>query len=52
MKGNNVCEISSSHGGEYEGERAFWDIASCSPVVFNRGYRVPPGVREDILGGT
>jgi hypothetical protein len=32
--------------------RVFWDIASCSPVVFNQGYRVPPGVREDILGGT
>jgi hypothetical protein len=25
-----VCEISVSYGGEYEGDKVFWDVACCS----------------------
>jgi hypothetical protein len=32
------CEISGSHGGDYE-VRVFWDIAPCSHVEVDRRFR-------------
>jgi hypothetical protein len=32
------CEISGSHGCEYEGDTAFWDIAPCSLVGVDRRF--------------
>jgi hypothetical protein len=34
----NVCEISGSHGGEYDVQIVFWDILPCKMIV-DRRYR-------------
>jgi hypothetical protein len=33
------CEISGSHGSKYEVYRLFWDVAPCSHVEVDRGFR-------------
>jgi hypothetical protein len=33
-----ACEISGSHGGEYEAQ-SLWDVAACSHVEVERRFR-------------
>jgi hypothetical protein len=34
------CEISGSHGGEYEVQSQFWDVLSCSQIDVDRRLEV------------
>jgi hypothetical protein len=33
---SSICEISSSHGGEYEVQIVFWDVLPCRIIVDRR----------------
>jgi hypothetical protein len=37
--GTYLCEISGSHGGDYEVYRVFWDVDPCSHVEVDRRFR-------------
>jgi hypothetical protein len=39
MKHMFKCEISGSHGGEYEVYRVFWDVVPCSHVEVDQRFR-------------
>jgi hypothetical protein len=42
-----ICKISRSHGGEYEDDTTFWDIAQCHLVQADRRFRGAMNRRDD-----